>query len=306
MQSVSFLLGSDPELFLRDTETKELKSAIPVIPEGKGAGRMIGRTGNSVLHDNVLIEFNTEPACSEKEFVRTIGKALKGIQNIVSKDGLELHLQASADFPKSELNCEEAIMFGCEPDYGSYPPRQNFMPADAAEKPFRSAGGHLHIGMPEDNEEVQSLLSDPMGKIAVVKALDIFVGVVGVMLDDDPTSTPRRELYGKAGSHRPKEYGVEYRACSPWWLASPKHTSLIYNLSESALATALDADNLENLISAIGGETELQEIVNGADYERAQGVYDEHIAPLLSNKTKKLVEELKDETTTELSKAWGL
>ena len=68
MKQIKFNLGSDPELFLRDRDTKELRSAIPIIPEGKDAGRPLDAGGfNRVLHDNVLVEFNTRPEKTKKD-----------------------------------------------------------------------------------------------------------------------------------------------------------------------------------------------------------------------------------------------
>ena len=103
METVQFQLGSDPELMLRDAETKELRSAIPIIKEGKRAGRPLDASGeNTILHDNVLIEINTKPASSCDEFVQTIGSVLKKTTEILSENGLELHLLTSANFPEKE------------------------------------------------------------------------------------------------------------------------------------------------------------------------------------------------------------
>ena len=250
MKETKFNLGCDPELFLRDSVTKALVSAVPIIPEGKGEGRVLDSTGqNCVIHDNVLIEFNTLPKGDVEGFTANIAVTMGFIQEIVAKSGLELHLQASAEFPEDQL-CAESRIFGCDPDFGCYPPGMNYMPAEAAEQPFRSAGGHLHIGKHEDSPELNEMLDleDGSGKFRVVKALDVFIGIISTFVEKDETAAARRELYGKAGAHRPKPYGVEYRACSPWWLASPKHTKLVYALTNAALTVALDEEDLEDII----------------------------------------------------------
>jgi hypothetical protein len=309
MDEVKFTLGSDPELFLRHATTKELRSAIPIIPEGKNNGRWLdGRGLNRVLHDNVLVEVNTAPATSEDAFVKTIGEVLKKTQNIVKQHGLELHLQASAEFPLTELDSEEARTFGCDPDFGSYPPGQNIMSATAAFKPFRSAGGHLHIGKHNENPALNELLDEEsgLGKVIVVKTLDIFIGIIGVFLDKDTTAKARRELYGKAGSHRPKDYGVEYRACSPWWLESPEHTKLVYQLVAAALKVAVEEDVLAELHEAIGGETAVQEIVDEAKTEEARCVYEEILCEYLSEEVQAKIEALDAQERTELAVSWNL
>lgn len=300
-------IGSDPELMLRDAKTKALRSAIPVIKEGKGAGRPLDATEqNTVLHDNVLVELNTKPAADEGEFLATIGGVLRSVSDIIKKDGLELHLQASADFPAVELEHPEACAFGCEPDYDAYALKVTSPPEDAAVKPFRSAGGHLHIGM-GSNKEMSALLDQPLGKVKVVKALDIFCGIPSLFLDRDPTAAARRELYGKAGSHRPKPYGVEYRAISNWWLASPSHTTLVYRLATSAMECVI-TDKFEKLVKSLGGEVEIQRIINESDRVAANAAYHSHIAQLLDPATRELLESVQRQkrSGSTFKKAWKL
>jgi hypothetical protein len=91
------------------------------------------------------------------------------------------------------------------------------------ESPFRSAGGHIHIGVDDG-----ILLQDPHWG---VRMMDLFVGIPALFLDTDPTSQARKALYGNAGSHRPKDYGFEYRSLGNFWLASPKLVGLMYDLS---------------------------------------------------------------------------
>lgn len=94
----------------------------------------------------------------------------------------------------------------------------------------------------------------------VVKAMDLFLGVPSVLMDE---GEERKQLYGKAGAHRPKPYGVEYRTLSNFWIA-PGGTdtrrkelcSWVWKSTELALsnlgvaekheATILDAINNNN------------------------------------------------------------
>ncbi len=301
---MKFILGSDPELMLKHKATGQLVSAIPIIPEGKGRGRPLDKTGlNSVLHDNVLVEFNTKPARSEEEFVSTVGDVLQKIQSIVNQHGHDLHLQASAEFPSDQLFSEEARLFGCEPDFNAWNLDMNEVPAGAAEKPFRSAGGHLHIGM-ADAEDLNKILADDYGKIDVVKILDIFCGIPSVFLDKDPTSAARRSLYGGAGAHRAKPYGVEYRALGNWWLRSPEHTSLIYKLTKAAL-TALVQGQLPKLTKAIG-QKKIQTIINQSKLKEARAAFNKHIKSHLNDELVQQIESLDLAEGIDFKASWGL
>jgi hypothetical protein len=292
---------------LRDSKTKELRSAIPVIEEGKGEGKPLDNTGlNTILHDNVLVEFNTKPAKSLEEFIATIGTVLREGQKVVAAKGLELHLLTSADFPKQELEHPEARIFGCEPDFDAYELVMNEVPASAALKPFRSTGGHLHIGKHEKDEKLRALLDDPYGKVRVVKALDAVVGIPSVFLDRDPTAPPRRKLYGKAGCHRPTDYGVEWRACGPWWLASPDHTELVWRLTHDALALAVDEERFLSIVDKLGGEEAIIDTINNSKATQARKLFGRVLAHQIDVVTCATVKALDDTFPNTFQKAWGL
>lgn len=298
---MEFKLGSDPELMLCDGQTGALKSAIPIIVDGKGGGISIGGD-NKVIHDNVLLEFNTKPAKTEAEFIKTINKSLVGINKLVSKSNLRMLAQASDNFPEEELDCDEAKVFGCEPDYNAWTLRRNEIAGDAANSPFRSAGGHLHIGMSDEGGPLNGILQDPLGKVSVVKALDVFCGVTSVFIDKDPTSAKRRQLYGGAGAHRPKDYGVEYRALGNWWVASPTHTKLVYQLTKTAL-TLLVEGKLDELVAKIG-QDRIINIINESRVEEAREVFEEFIKPTIPKKTAALCARADKYTLKDLNKEW--
>ena len=309
---MKFKLGSDPELMLEDSEKRVLKSAITVIPEGKGEGRNINK--GAALHDNVLVEFNTDPADSEDEFIDTLTGVLNDLAKLVNKSGCGLLLQASAEFPAEELAHPEAMVFGCDPDWDAWIVGKNTSPDPFEVGALRSAGGHLHIGMGDD-PNINAVLDHPLGKLVVVKAMDVFCLLPWLMIEQDPTSKRRRELYGKAGAFRPKPYGVEYRAISASWLTSPAHARLIYRLVDVAVSFAaadgIDAisdeftcgPKLQSVIEQIGG-AEIQRIINQSDIEAAKGVYDNVLKPLIGETLADYFAEVQSMQVQNFNDAW--
>lgn len=298
---MKFKLGSDPELMLTNNEGK-LKSAINIFKAGKGEGEPIGEeNGNSVLHDNVLVEFNTVPSKSEKEFIKTISSVMEGIYNKVKQLNLNIKIQSSADYPKEELNCPEAVKFGCEVDYSAWELEINEVDVNAQYKTFRSAGGHLHIGKHTD-KKLNKILDCEEGKVNIIKILDIFCGITEVIVDKDTTSKSRRNLYGKAGAFRPKSYGVEYRTLGNWWISGPKETSLVYNLTNDALKYLTNKD-LNKLIKDIG-EDNIINTINNCDYNKALSIFNDFIKPNLSSKTNKLFNSVNNENKTKDKQLW--
>ena len=157
-----------------------------------------------------------------------------------------------------------------------------------------------------DNKDLNDILSqeDGMGKVDVVKALDVFCGLPSVFIDKDPTSAARRALYGGAGAHRPKSYGVEYRALGNWWLRSPKHTSLVYQLTSAALSALVDGQ-LPKIIEAIG-EDNIQDIINESKIAEAKKVYTKHIKKYVPTKTHALLAAIYKKKTEDFYSAWNI
>ncbi len=117
----------------------------------------------------------------------------------------------------------------CQPEYCAYELAKLPKPVEEFEhSTFRSAGGHIHLGVGEDS----TLRSSDYGTFMVIRCMDLFLGIPSLFMDQDPTSPRRKELYGLAGSHRYKPYGVEYRALGNFWLASPKLVGVVYDVSE--------------------------------------------------------------------------
>jgi len=283
-------MGSDPELMLLDGNNK-LRSAIPVIPEGKGKGRPV--KNGAVLHDNVLVEFNTTPAATEDEFVNGLRDVLGELSQLISQQSCQLDVRASAVYPADQLEAEEANIFGCDPDYDAWLLAMNEPPNPFLVGGLRSAGGHLHIGKADD-AKIAAVLDTIYGKTAVIRALDVFCSLPWALLENDAAARRRRKLYGKAGAHRPKPYGVEYRALSSHWLTSPEHARLVYRLAAFGVELVCEdgvdqvetsegqgSQRFQELVTRLGGGDEIVRIINEIDVVAAERAYNEVLTTVL-------------------------
>lgn len=225
----SFSFGLDPEFML--IHHNELKSAIEILPKKENA---IFRNGHGYYFDNVLAEVAVKPAIDKATAIENIQESLKNLARLISP--AKFIIKASDNYPRKEINCTEARVAGCNPEWNVYSMEMTFPPDEDVDlidgyyqfkNQFRTAGGHIHLG----SEKLQGTLE----ALNVVRMMDLFIGVPSIFLDTDETSKSRRRLYGHAGSYRIPDYGLEYRALSNFWLASPEHVSLIYDLCQFVL-----------------------------------------------------------------------
>jgi hypothetical protein len=288
-----FVAGADPELMIRSPKG-ELVSAIGLVPGTKKRPKKV--KNGAVQRDNVMAEFNVTPARSSEEFKSNIRDVLSELSKIVHPN--RLVVQASANFPESALQAAEAKVFGCDPDFDSWALAMNRIDGTAAFSDFRSAGGHLHIGK---RKGIEDMLEDPYGKVEVVKMLDVFVGIPSIFMDPDKTAPARRALYGKAGAHRPKPYGVEYRALGNFWVRSPALTDIVYALADVAVRLTADGKSGE-IIEEIGAE-KIQETINQSKKMQAKKLFkglSKYIGKDILGQISKL------DAKADLYESWGL
>jgi hypothetical protein len=289
-----FVAGADPELMIRSPKG-ELVSAIGLVPGTKKRPKKV--KNGAVQRDNVMAEFNIAPANSSEEFKSNIRDVLAALAKIVHPN--KLVVQASANFPESALESAESKVFGCDPDFDSWALAMNRIDGTAAFSTFRSAGGHLHIGK---RKGIKDMLEDPYGKVEVVKMLDIFVGIPSIFMDPDKTAPARRALYGKAGAHRPKPYGVEYRALGNFWVRSPALTDIVYALADVAVRLCADGKSGE-VITLVGGPDVVQETINQSKKVQARKIFG-GLHQFIPHSTLSQLAEL--DAKTDLYDAWGL
>jgi hypothetical protein len=141
--------------------------------------------------------------------------------------------------------------------------------------------------------------------------MDLFVGLPSLFIDHDPTSAARRKLYGKAGSHRPKEdYGVEYRATSNFWLASPRLARVIYRLSDFTVDFVRNKRHLElwkdEENCAAYEPKKLRDTIDGSDIKTAKGMMEKLVKPLLPENLYLDIFKLADPVQYNFYREWGL
>lgn len=225
---MTFSFGSDPEFMLRDSKGN-YRSAIGIIPGTKT--EPVGlQNGHFALWDNVLAECCPHYGRTKAEVVSNFRDCFQQLADMVHP--LVLTPQASHEYPAAECEHPGAREFGCDPEYNAYEFETVTAPTCAAGNTFRSGGGHIHLGFSEDGKYP---LTDPMGRWWTGRFMDWFVGLPSVLMDTDPTSQARRKLYGGAGNLRMKDYGIEYRTLSNFWLRSPDLVETVYDLCDFTL-----------------------------------------------------------------------
>ena len=308
MKERKITIGTDPEFFMREENSKKLVSAIPFIKGDKHHPIPLKHGGN-IQADNVAVEFATDPAHSTKEFVKNIKAAISDTLDILPK-GFELAVLPSARFDNKELLDPKALEFGCMPDCCAWEIRENSTQPQHPDPTFRSCGGHIHVGCIDAkgipvHKDSQFLL-EFHGKLLMVRGMDLFHGIISTILDSSKGAIERRELYGKAGCHRTTEYGIEYRALSNYWTKTPYSSMLISSLTDDVVELIID-NKLKALIDEVG-ENDIRRIINNGDVEDAKSVLNKVLINHLSDDSKEYLTTCLEKLnkSENLAKEWAI
>lgn len=117
-------------------------------------------------------------------------------------------------------------IFGCNADLNVYGYRLDR--PDPTTYPYRSIGGHIHIGDPriadQDDYEVQE---------SVVSMIDMTATGLYALFGTEQDWKRRKLLYGAYGTYRPKPYGIEYRVFPARFLCNPEIRPSVFEAVES-------------------------------------------------------------------------
>lgn len=224
MKKPTITIGCDPEIFVK--QHGSFVSAHGLIPGNKQTPHKVEK--GAVQVDGMALEFNIDPARSEKEFVGNVQHVLSILKSMVP--GYELAAVPVADFSLEYIASQprEARELGCDPDFDAYTGQANLKPN--AELPMRTASGHVHIGWTDG-----AVIYDDAHQNAcraVSQQLDVVLGIGSLFYDDDQR---RRSMYGNPGCYRAKPYGAEYRTLSNAWLLTEDRMAWVFRNTKKAM-----------------------------------------------------------------------
>lgn len=275
LMTTKMTIGTDPEFFIKQKKDGKYLTAEHMFPGTKYEPHTM-KSGAGLQTDNVAVEFASPVAQDGEELVANLRETFHELFEMLPEH-VVLDTEPSAEFDDDQLVTEQAKLFGCSPSYDAWALKENEAPSAEATN-MRSIGGHIHVGKSEGDGN--DFLHDDWGKVNTIRLMDAFHGIISVVLDKTEAAVKRRELYGKAGDHRPTEYGVEYRTLSAFWLKSPALVMLMNSLTNDILAIMRDGAH-EEVITAIG-EDVIQNTINTGDAMTAHTIIQSHLLPKMS------------------------
>lgn len=224
---VKYLIGADPEVFVRRKSDGVLVSAHGLIKGDKRAPQKVDK--GAVQVDGMALEFNIDPAETVDQFVDNVCSVFSTLEKMVPDHTLDISPAVEFSEEVWKNTPEEALELGCDPDFNAnLAGKANPRPKNIGR--LRTASGHIHIGWTNGQD-----IDDPDLREAgmmLARQLDLSLGVMSLAWDQD---MKRRQLYGKPGAVRFKPYGVEYRVLSNVWLKSPKLMAYVYDTAMKAI-----------------------------------------------------------------------
>lgn len=227
--------GADPEILVSlDTE---IVSAHHLVPGTKMKPHKVDK--GAVQVDGVALEFNIDPAKNFEEFQSNLDTVQDQLKQMIDK--YEFTDRVSETFSQDSWDSipSSAKVLGCSADCDAYGQKEKTSPKP--KEGYRCVGGHVHIGgLPSMDAYDWNHFLD-MARLC--RILETTVGVYSVLWDKDHS---RRNVYGQAGSFRPKTYGMEYRTLSNKWIFSNKITKFVFDGVVEAVDKYLDPSFVED------------------------------------------------------------
>lgn len=238
---MSIMLGTDPEVFVAVNG-----NIIPCV--GKVPGTKVEpftiqghRHGLAIQEDGVTLEFNIQAVEDSVQFASAIRNCIVDLQATVLPNYLQdasIVIEPVHKFSPEDLNSEQAMTFGCDPDLQAWNNGAFRRPPSVKEVGLnRFAGGHIHFGYDKENTEIPGW--------ALIQFIEVMWYLPSCIRNGYDKQRERRGFYGLAGLYREKDYGVEYRTPSNFWINNPRayglehaHTAVKEVLSKPTAARA--------------------------------------------------------------------
>ena len=242
--NLNILVGCDPEIALRNPNSKKFVSAEGILPGDKLNPHKVNK--GTIQVDGFAAEIGIDPARSAEEFSDNVETVLEELKKFTT--GYDLVYTDHVIFDEDVFlnQSDKGRELGCEPDYSAYTGVANNPPVPNPPT-LRTMSGHIHIGWGKDMD-----IADPghfADCIAVTKQMDWFLGVPGLIWNP---GTVRRKLYGKAGAFRVKSYGVEYRTPDNSWLRSRDRMKMMFDNAVLGMNRLYAGEHLYEKVNAQG------------------------------------------------------
>jgi len=259
-------IGSDFELFLLNTETKDVINAKPFI-KGSKENPFNFDTSNPfwcTSLDNVLAEMNIPPAVTEDEFDGFVEKAISYLHSILPPNITTLAEPAMYIKPEF-LNTRESQEFGCTPSLNAYTMEENPQPK-GSETTLRTGAFHIHIKY-NNMSFVKSA--------DLIKIMDLYLGIPALLIE--PVNE-RRKLYGTPGEFRyHPDKTTEYRVLSNYF----SKNSMLRKWAFSNTMASIESYNKRGPLRA-GDAQQIRDVINRADLSRAEQIIEKFNVPMPS------------------------
>jgi hypothetical protein len=265
-QMLSADMGSDPEIFVLDANGKIIPSW-EFLPSKEKPKKYQGYGGaatkQNMFWDGFQAEFNIEAGTCLDYRSDAIWSGLKAMITEARKynKDAKLTIQSTMNVDKKLLKsaADEHVQFGCTPSLNAY--GMEGLKLDGREVPFRSAGGHIHIGC-------KNYIKKEGTAERYVKALDKILGVACVSLFANFDDPRRRSMYGLAGEYRLPKHGLEYRTLSNAWLSHP----VIYNMVFELCRKVIGLEQKDLMEFWIASEEDTVNAINQCDVKLARKI----------------------------------
>lgn len=297
------VLGADPEMFWSHVR------GLPAVAEALGLpakherwvavnmddrddGVTVGGSRPKVGSDGLLFEFQLPATWCGYNWVDSALACMQAVQKRFPNLRADARLAMRVPDEVWATMPESCKVLGCEPSENAWGEGHRIKLEKANQNApirLRSVGGHIHIGVAENqvqawkwgharNKKLMHLLFEDRPRL--VQALDLVAGTfIAACEAHDPAARERRQWYGEGGCYRPQEWGLEWRVPSSLWMQSPSVTSLMYQIARGAVLVALSDLDLA-LYERVVSPDDVIRIINNCDRGKAVEVW-ERMAPYL-------------------------
>lgn len=253
IQDLAMNVGGDPEIFMTHVDGK-------IFPAWEFLQDKYSR--ERIYWDGFQAEIASIPSHCIESYTSNLRWFLYQLHQRAS-DSLRREVkfspESAIEVPQETLNeaDEKHIAFGCSPSTNIYGD-VGMPPLPPRFQTLRTAGGHLHFGLPRQSRT---------NLIHIAYALDGIVGVAGVSLAEGLDRAERRLTYGRAGEIRFPKHGLEYRVLSNFHLLHPALTHLVYELARTTVR--FGASGFYSMLYT-GSQDEVRRVINENDVPGAR------------------------------------